>query len=102
MERKIDTPEQVVAELRAMSAQFVHPKDTYFASMADVVERLIFKCKHNDEEANKCAAMRDALLNRLQWSNVNGGQAYILKGVGSHNLASVLCEAARAAGGGDE
>lgn len=98
MERKIKTPEQVVAELRAMSAQFVHPKDMYFAGMADIVERLIAKCKHNDEEATNCAAMRDALLNRLQWSNVNGGQAYILKGVGAYDLASVLCEAARAAG----
>ena len=40
MSDEIKTPEQVIAELRAMSAQFVHPKDTYFASMADVVEGL--------------------------------------------------------------
>lgn len=39
-ERRIKTPEQVVAELRALSAQFICPRDTFFASMADVVEKL--------------------------------------------------------------
>jgi hypothetical protein len=48
MSRKIDTPEQVVVELRAMSAQFICPKDIYFASMADVVERLITETKALD------------------------------------------------------
>lgn len=40
MQKKLETPEQVIQELRALSAQFIRPKDTFFASMADVVERL--------------------------------------------------------------
>lgn len=96
-DRTITTHEQVVAELRAMSAQIIHPKDTYLSSMADVVERLAASCKSHETEAVQCAAMRDALLDRLQWSNVNGGQAFILKGVNQYTLGSLLVDAANEA-----
>jgi hypothetical protein len=96
-DRTITTPEQVVAELRAMSAQIIHPKDTYLSSMADVVERLEASRKHRETEAIQCAAMRDALLNRLQWSNVNGRGAFILKGVDQYTLGSLMVDTANKA-----
>ena len=41
MDKIIETPEQVIAELRGMHNQFLCPQDTYFGSMADVVEKLL-------------------------------------------------------------
>ena len=97
MDSKIETPEQVVAELRAMSAQFVCPKDTYFAAMADVVQSLLESRNRHQIEAVRITAMHNAILNRLQWSNVGTGQAFIVKGVNDYRLHGFLFDAAKKA-----
>ena len=54
MDKIINTPEQVIAELRGMSDQFICPQDTYFGSMADVVERLVTERDEAKRAARFC------------------------------------------------
>jgi hypothetical protein len=93
MNRVITTPQQVIAELRAVSAQIIHPKDTYLSGMADVVEQLAGQAMSYREQAVRARAEREAVCGRLEWCNVNGGQAYVLLGVGAYELNRFLMAA---------
>lgn len=55
----IETIPAVVEELRSLSKQIVHPKDTYFASMAQTVENFAAIAEHEETVIDDLVAKVD-------------------------------------------
>jgi len=81
--KTIETIPEVIAELRKLSKQIICPKDTYFSSMADTVEKLLVMVREGDLVVDDLAARVERLEKALRDIKRHYGHVSVNAGTGT-------------------